>query len=90
MPKQIYLSEARPKAEGSSELGVGKKKGTTTSTINSTTTSFVPGQTIHFLVEVLAFLSLFQLSKNFYYILHARSFLQNLALFSTIIFSKVL
>ena len=55
-----FLSEARPKAERSLELGWlkkkrDKKKGTTTSTTN-----FVPGQTIHFLVEVFTFLFLFQ------------------------------
>ena len=64
----------RSEAEGRSELGIGlakkkvnKKKGTTTS---SNTTNFVPGQTIHFLVEVFAFLSLFQPPKTFSYVFH--------------------
>ena len=34
------------------------------------TTNFVPGQTIHFLVEVFAFLSFFQPSKTFSYVSH--------------------
>ena len=44
-----------------------KKKGTTTTT---TTTNFVPGQTMHFLVEVFTFLSIFQPSKTFSYVFH--------------------
>ena len=63
----------RSEAEGRAEVGIGlgkkrkvnKKKGTT-----STTTNFVLGQTIHFLVEVFAFLFLFQPSKTFSYVFH--------------------
>ena len=37
---------------------------------NGSTTNFVPGQTIHFLVEVFAFLSLSQLPKTFSHVFH--------------------
>ena len=47
---------------------VNKKKGITH--ITTTTTNFVPGQTIHFLVEIFSFLSLFQPPKNFSYVFH--------------------
>ena len=67
--KNFHSSEARPNAERSSEFGWQKKnwtkkKGTTT----TSTTNFVLGQTIHFLVEVCAFLLLFQPSKTFSYV----------------------
>ena len=74
-----FSSEVRPKAERSSELGWQKKKwkkkkGTTTTT---TTTNFVPGKSIHFLVKVFAFLSLFQPSKTFSYVLHFHNLSKN-------------
>ena len=62
-------------AEGWLDLELGwqkkseQKKGTTTTTTTSTT-NFIPGQTIHFLVEFFAFLSLFQPPKTFSYVFH--------------------
>ena len=61
-------------AKGRAELGIGlaKKKWTKKKRYHddddSTSTNFVPGQTIHFLVEVFAFLSLFQPLKTFSYV----------------------
>ena len=69
----IYSSKARPNAERSLQLGWQKKSEQKKRYHDSTTTStanFVPGQTIHFLVEVFAFLSLFQPPKTFSYVFH--------------------
>ena len=49
---------------------VGKKKSEQKKKGTTTTTNFVPGQTIHFLVEVFAFLSLLQPSQTFSYVFH--------------------
>ena len=49
----VFSSEARPKAKQNSELGWQEKKNE-------------PDRTIHFLVEVFAFLSLFQPPKTFF------------------------
>ena len=49
---------------------VGKKKKWTKKKGKTTTTNFIPGQTIHFLVEVFAFLSFFQPLKTFSYVFH--------------------
>ena len=55
--REQIKSFEQSEAEGRTELGIGlaKKKGTTT----TSTTNFVPGQTIHFLVKVFAFPFLF-------------------------------
>ena len=75
----IFHLFERSEAEGRAELGIGlakkkvnKKKGTTTR-LDDLTTNFVPGQTIHFLVEVFAFLYLFQPPKTFSYVFHFHS-----------------
>ena len=67
----------RSEAEGRAEPGIGlakkkvnKKKRYYDSTTTTSTTNFVPVQTIHFLVEVFAFLSLFQPPKTFSNVFH--------------------
>ena len=75
---KFYSTEARLKAERSSELGWQKKKCTKKKVhkkkmvprLDSGTTNFVPGQTIHFLVEFFTFLYLFQPPKTFSYFFH--------------------
>ena len=77
----LSLSKARPKADQSSELGwqkksEQKKRYHDSMTTTTTTTNFVPGQTIHFLVEVFAVFSLFQPPKTFSYAFHFHNLLK--------------